>query len=156
MEKVYSEHSEKYLDLSDDYYEMIYNRIKKTYDNWFEGYIIPKQELKELHPYYTKHNQLRNFNREYFRVFNNTLREETEKKSLFSQLCSTVKLLKGGGWKIAGKDSISPLHSFESSFSLPREYYIDPDSFNIQLYHELYDDWHSDSFNFIQECLNNE
>ncbi|MNR12724.1 hypothetical protein D3C85_1290950 [compost metagenome] len=69
---------------------------------------------------------------------------------------NTVKLSKGGGWKFEDKDGISQLAKIETSMSLPRSYFINPNDFEMEIGLESKMDWGDFDFKIIKNFINNE
>ncbi len=98
--------------------------IVKEYHMQFVKYIDEKEAIKEFNPwlneytlskYYTELNQRKN---------SRLVSESMNKNSGFLQFATKINLVKGGGWKLEGKDEIQQLGNFSSSTAFPRTYFI--------------------------------
>ena len=147
---------EENLDLNIPELMDIYNRIDNYCNQFFEKYVFVKRDIRELDPFYTQNKLIEEFNKNHSRVFSNQLKKSTEENSIFHQICTTVTLLKGGGWKMDDRDRISKLGHFSSSFSLPRIYFTKPENFDYESNIESFSDWDENTFGELNKALDNE
>lgn len=134
----------------------IIERIENYSREFFLNNINIKREIKELNPLFTHNALFIDFNVKSSRVFRSQFQKGSESESSFLSMVSKVTLLKGGGWKIDGKDEISKLGRFSSSFSLPRLYFIFPEKFDYELNTDKFTDWNENDFSILQRYLENE
>lgn len=146
----------KELDLNDNELNNIYKRIEKHLDIHFKTFISSKIEIKELNPLYTQNKIFLDFKKNYFRSFGKQMKKHTDESNSFLNLISKVTLLKGGGWKTEGRNDISKLSIISSSFSLPRNYFIEPEIFDFENSRELGIDWNNKTFAEVKSALDNE
>lgn len=144
------------LDLEDSQLKQIYERIEKYMDDFFSSNVKVKANIKELNPYYSQNRIFLEFNKSHTRRFSNQIQKSTSKNSVLLSLIPTVKLLKGGGWKMEGKEDISKLGKVSSSFSLPRNCFIEAENFDFEQNMELSTDWDHNYFDEIEKFLSNE
>lgn len=83
------------------------------------------------------------------------MQKSSNENSLLN-LFSKVTLLKGGGWKIEGRDEISKLGKISTSFSLPRVYFTRPENFDFESGIEMVTNWDDTNFAEIKRFLDNE
>ena len=69
---------------------------------------------------------------------------------------STIQLSKGGGWRFGAKNNISQLGRIESSFTMPRSYFINPNEFELEKGFLNTEDWNEEEFLEIKNLLENE
>ena len=149
---------EKSIDKSNTECHEALERIKNYKENYYKKYVHVKREIQELNPYYTHHKLFSEFNRMYNKDFTQRMHEnlkESEKKSFLSMV-PKIQLAKGGGWKMPGKEDVAKLGSFESSFTLPRTYFMFPDQFEVQENEKIIEDWNDEDFEELIKCIENE
>lgn len=144
------------LDLNDPENKIIFERVEKYMNDYFESHSRVKFGIKELNPKYTHNEIFVEFNKSYVRGWSNMMQKVSKENNSFLDFVSTVHLLKGGGWKMEGKDDISKLAKIGSSFSLPRRCFIEPEHFDWEQSAELSKDWSDGYFDEIKNILENE
>lgn len=144
------------LDLNDAENKIIFERVEKYMYGYFESHSKIKFDIKELNPQYTQNRIFAEFNKGYSRGFNKIRQKVSEESNSFLNFFNTVHLLKGGGWKMEGKDDISQLARIGVSYSLPRRCFIEPEHFDWEQSAELTKDWSDDYFSEIISILENE
>lgn len=134
----------------------IINEIKKYQDNYFDANIKPKEGVEELNPYYSQYgifnDYMKKHQRDFSRNFNRGLKENN---GFLSSMMTNITLAKGGGWKHSEKDKITPLVETKTSFSLPRDYFLEPEFFDFEISIEKGLSW-DDKFNWVKRNLRNE
>lgn len=121
----------RHLNQNDAPDEELIERIKTKADN-FSSLIRAKGKVKELNPYYTQADLVSKYNEDYFNRLNEGFQKTVSENSVLSSFATTVILAKGGGWKLDNRTEISKLSTYGTSFQLPRQYYISPDSFDFE------------------------
>ncbi len=144
------------LDINDTENKIIFERIEKYMYDYFESHSKIKFDIKELNPQYTQNRIFVEFNKGYSRGFNKIRQKVSEESNSFLNFFNTVHLLKGGGWKMEGKDDISQLARIGVSYSLPRRSFIEPEHFDWEQSAELTKDWSDGYFSEIISILENE
>ncbi len=144
------------LDLNDPENKIIFERVEKYMNDFFESHSRVKFGIKELNPRYTHNEIFVEFNKSYVRGWSNMMQKVSKGNNSFLDFVSTVHLLKGGGWKMEGKDDISKLAKIGSSFSLPRRCFIEPEHFDWEQSAELSKDWSKGYFDEVKKILENE
>lgn len=144
------------LDLENAEMNSIYTRIENYMENYFAEKILVKKEIKELNPHYSQNKIFKDFSKNHYRNFNKEMQKYRDKNEGIMNLFTTVILLKGGGWKTEGKDGISQLGLVSSSFSLPRNYFIEPEHFDFESNRKMSEDWDDSTFDNIKSFLENE
>lgn len=129
------------LNLNNDYDKLVYERTYIHRKDFSETKIRIKQDVKELDPNYVQNRYLSNFRKNFHRNMGNTIRENVEKNSIISQLATTVILAKGGGWQIDKNREISKLSNIEQSVSLPRDFFIEPEIYNLEFTKSINENW---------------
>ena len=126
------------------------------YSNSFhEKFVDIKKDIKEINPFYSQYQIFKEFNINHRRVFNREMNKKSHNTPLFFSEISEIILAKGGGWKINGKNDLSKLGKFSTSFSLPRIYFIDPENFDYDRLIEINQNWKG-HFTEIEKMLSNE
>ncbi|MCB2197646.1 MAG: hypothetical protein KQH79_17435 [Bacteroidetes bacterium] len=144
------------LDLNDQDSKDILERIETHRDQFYSNNILVKQNIKELNPFYTQFKGIKQYDRLFQKQINQSFKE-AEKNSIFGMIGgSNVILAKGGGWKLGNRKGISKLGTVGASFSLPRDYFINPTEFDLHNNYELHRDWTDSDFKLIKEYLKNE
>lgn len=144
------------LDFRDVELKATFERIEKYKDEFFKNNVLVKDGIKELNPAFTQNRLFVEFNKSYNRHFNRQFQKSSNENSLFLNLCTKVTLLKGGGWKIDGRDEISKLGKISTGFSLPRIYFTRPENFDYESGVEMVTNWDNTSFAEIKRFLDNE
>jgi len=147
---------EQHIDQSRTEHLAIIERIENYVQDYYAKNILLKKEIQELNPFYT-HNKLFNtFNRLHPKTFTTKFKKSTEENSSFIQTARNIQLAKGGGWKINPKKEVSKLQRFESGFSLPRDYFIFPNHYEMVESEKMRRDWTEEEFTLIKEGIDNE
>lgn len=130
-------HIEDSLDALNPNHAEIIGRINLHYQE-FNKQLEKKRGIKELNPYYTHYQYIKQFNE---------LKDKEMRKS-FDQAPKIdflpgdpIQLLKGGGWKSGDDSKVNQLSTFESSMQLPREYLIAPELFDYEGMHAINENW---------------
>ena len=144
------------LDFGDAELKAVFERIDKFKVEFYNKNVLVKDGIKELNPVYTQNRLFIEFNKSYNRHFTRKFQKSSNENSFFLNLCSKVTLLKGGGWKIDGRNEISKLGKISTSFSLPRVYFTRPEHFDFETSVEMVTNWDDTSFVEIKKFLNNE
>jgi|GEM_PF-1794707 len=147
---------EQYTDKSNPLHPTIIERVKNYMEDFYAKNILLKKEIQELNPYYTHNKLFTNFNRLYYKTFNNRMQKSVGEKSFLSSLAKNVQLAKGGGWKMKDRDQITKLGLIESGFSLPRDYFVFPDYYEMEESKKMRVDWTDEDFAEIQKSIGNE
>jgi len=147
---------EQYTDKTNIQYQSIIKRVKDYMEDFYAKNILPKKEVQELNPYYTHNKLFMNFNRLHYKTFSSRMHKSVEENSFLSGMMKNVQLAKGGGWKMKDRDEITKLGLVESGFSLPRDYFIFPNQYEMQESEKMRADWTKEDFAEIQRCLDNE
>lgn len=144
------------IDLAVPEFASVYERIEKHRQEHLDKNILVKNDINELNPYYTQNKLFTEFTYNYNRVFSRSLQKSTSESSVFLNFCTTIKLLKGGGWKTEGREEITKLGKISHDFSLPRNYFIEPEKIDYEHSVNLSKEWNNDMFIEIIKALNNE
>jgi len=104
----------------------VLNRLKEYRRAFLQEYCDVKKNIKELNPYYTDNKSYRNFSNLFQKEMNRAVSESSKNHSLLGIFGPEIILAKGGGWTSGKDENIAKLNKFESSFTLPRSYFIDP------------------------------
>jgi len=144
------------LDFSDTELTAVFERIEKYKTNFYDKNVLVKDGIKELNPAFTQNKLFIDYNKNHNRLFSRQMQKSSNENSFFLNFCSKVTLLKGGGWKIDGRDEISKLGRISTSFSLPRVYFTRPENFDLESSLEMANNWDDTSFAEIKRFLDNE
>ncbi len=137
--------------------EKIIKKIKDYIEGFYSSNIDIKKSLTELNPYNTHYILIKKFNEFHSKTMSQSINKGAMENSLLMQLgASTVELSKGGGWRIGSNNDISPLGKFETSFTLPRSYFINPNRYEFELGFQVRQDWSDEEFINIKTFLENE
>lgn len=137
--------------------EKIIKKIKDYIEDFYSCNIDIKKSLTELNPYNTHYKLIRKFNEFHSKTMSQSINKGAMENSLLMQLgASTVELSKGGGWRIGSNNDISPLGKFETSFTMPRSYFINPNRYEFELGFQVRQDWSDEEFINIKTFLENE
>lgn len=120
----------------------------------YEKNIHIKYGIKELNPYYSNNKILDDFNL----LFNKKMRRGISgtEKTGFLAFSRTIHLAKGGGWKNGDENEIMKLGKIQTSFALPRNYFINPNDYEIEEFQESNTDWNENDFKLIESWISNE
>ncbi len=144
------------LDLNDTETKIIYERIEKYMNNFFAVNAKIKNGIKELNPQYSQNKMFKDFNKGYSRKMSKMMKKASDEGSSIMNFMTKVQLLKGGGWKMEGRNDISKLAKISSSYSLPRRCFIEPEHFDWEQSKELTRDWDDNYFAEIKKILDYE
>lgn len=147
---------EQHMDKGNTQHQVTIERLKKYMNDFYAKNVLPKKEIQELNPYYTHNKLFMNFNRLHYKTLNNRMQKSVGEKSFLSSLAKNVQLAKGGGWKMKDRDEITKLGLIKSGFSLPRDYFIFPDNYEMKESKKMQTDWTNDDFTEIQTRMDNE
>jgi hypothetical protein len=143
------------LDFEDAELKAVFERIEKYKIEFYNKNVLVKNGIKELNPAFTQNRIFVEYNKNYNRRFSRQMQKSSDENSLLN-LFSKVTLLKGGGWKIEGRDEISKLGKISTSFSLPRVYFTRPENFDFESGLEMVTNWDDTNFAEIKIFLDNE
>lgn len=146
---------EKNLDTNDANHQQILKSIIEYRNDFYETNINIKRNIKELNPYYTNNKILNDFNNFFNKKMRRGINKETDANS-FLAFATTIQLAKGGGWKRGENNEIMKLAKIETSMALPRNYFIDPNQYELAESQEQRIDWKEEDFNIIQKWIANE
>jgi hypothetical protein len=147
----------KNLDNENSHYTKVIDRISEYISNFYKINADVKNTIKELNPYYSQNLSFKKFNSLFRKKMSTSINKGARENSIMGVLgVNTVKLSKGGGWKFENKDGISQLGKIETSMSLPRSYFIDPDDFEMEIGYENIKDWNDSDFEIIKNFIDNE
>ncbi len=139
------------------YYISVIERVDNYRENFYATNVRLKNSILELDPYNTHYKYIKKLNELFSKNMRKNIDKGVDKNSLLSVLCpNTIRLAKGGGWKIGGKNEISQLGKFETSLILPRSYFINPTKFDIEMRIMSKKDWTDTDFSEIKTLLENE
>lgn len=145
------------LDDENNYHICVIDRISEYISNFYKINADVKNAIKELNPYYSQNQSFKKFNSLFRKKMSTSINKGARENSIMSVLgVNTVKLSKGGGWKFEDKDGISQLAKIETSMSLPRSYFINPNDFEMEIGLESKMDWGDFDFKIIKNFINNE
>lgn len=144
------------LDINGTETKIIYERIEKYMNDYFAVNAKVKNGIKELNPQYTQNKIFKEFNQSYSRKMSRIIKKASDDGSSFLKYITKVQLLKGGGWKMEGRDDISKLADIGPSWSLPRCCFIEPEHFDWEQGKELTRDWDDNYFAEIKNILDDE
>lgn len=128
------------LDLTSPHNQNIINRVQAYLDK-FCIEIDKKRGIKELDPYYTQSKLINSFHKKFSSKWNEQTDKTVNENSIFSMLATTVILAKGGGWKHEKHSEVSQLTQFSTSFSLPRESFIEGEFFDWYFRNKFIENW---------------
>lgn len=131
---------ESNLDLNDLHSKAVLGRVRE-YDAVYNKELSKKNGIKELNPIHTQAKLLRLYSENHDKSFSKKTKDEVDKKSLFSQIATTVILAKSGGWKHEKHKQVSKLTQIGVSFQLPRSMFITPELVDWQFRLSLVEDW---------------
>lgn len=143
------------LDFEDADSLAVFERIENYKVEFYNKNVLVKDGIKELNPAFTQNRLFVNYNKNHTRRFSRQIQKSSDENSILN-LFSRVTLLKGGGWKIEGRNEISKLGKISTSFSLPRVYFTRPEHFDFESGVEMASNWDNTSFGEIQRLLDNE
>jgi hypothetical protein len=131
---------EKELDLNIPENLKTLDRVKKYADDFWNE-ISKKRNVKEFNPLYTQSELYTLHSTNYNKSFNKSFSENVHKGSTFLQFATTVILAKGGGWKHEKHSKVEKLGQVNTSFQLPRSYFISPESFDVNFRKNYIKNW---------------
>ncbi len=132
-------------------------RIRNYIEVFHNKYVTVKYPIPELNPYHTHYKDIKLFNELFSKKMNESINKGATENSLLGILgVSTIQLSKGGGWKFGAKNNISQLGKIESSFTMPRSYFINPNEFELEKGFLNTEDWNDEEFLEIKNFLENE
>ena len=143
------------LDFEDAELKAVFERIENYKVEFYNKNILVKNGIKELNPAFTQNRIFVEYNKNYNRRFSRQIQRSSDENSILN-LLSKVTLLKGGGWKIEGRDEISKLGMISTSFSLPRVYFTRPENFDFESGIDIVTNWDDTNFAEIKRFLDNE
>jgi hypothetical protein len=114
------------LDLTNEYNLEIFNQVNNYYKE-FRKNLEKKFTIKELDSRYTHSKAFRFFTQAHRRYFSESVMENADRKSFFTQMFKTVILAKNGGWKHKEDAQISKLSPVGVSMQYPRSMFILPE-----------------------------
>lgn len=132
-------------------------RITKYIEVFHNKYVDIKYSITEFNPYHTHYKEIQLFNELFSKKMNESINKGAAENSLLDILgVKTVQISKGGGWRFGTKNKISQLGKIESSFTMPRSYFINPNEFELEKVFLSREDWNDQDFLEIQNFLANE
>lgn len=132
-------------------------RIKNYYETYYEKNANLKNSISELNPYQTQYKHLKRFNNLFHKNMSQSINKGARENSFLSILgTNTTQLSKGGGFRFGQNNEISQLGTFSSSFNLPRNYFIDPNKYELEIASLIKKDWTDEEFSEIKNLLDNE
>lgn len=132
-------------------------RITNYIEVFHNKYVNVKYPIPELNPYHTHYKDINLFNELFQKKMNESINKGVAENSLLGILgVNTVQLSKGGGWRFGTENKISQLGKFESSFTMPRSYFINPNEFELEKGFLNREDWNDEEFLEIKNFLENE
>lgn len=138
-------------------YSDIIERVKKYISDFYEKNTRLKNSIKEFNPYDTDYKHIKHFNDIFHKNMSKSIDKGARENSLLSTLgINTVQLSKGGGWRFGTKKEISQLGTIESSFTMPRSYFINPNKYEMEIGFVMRQDWKDEDFLTIKTLLDNE
>jgi hypothetical protein len=138
-------------------YTLVTERIRTYIENYYIENIDLKKSVSELNPYHTHYKYIKHFNELFSKNMSKSIDKGKRENSFLSILgANTIKLSKGGGFKIGNKNEISPLGKVESGFTMPRSYFINPNEYEIGKRIIIKQDWKNEEFLEIKTFLENE
>ncbi len=160
----YGGHVTKVLEdnLSKDnpYYTSVSERVQTYIEDYYSKNIDLKESVRELNPYHTHHKNIKYFDKLFSKKMSESVDKGAKENSLFSILTNngsnTIQLSKGGGFKIGNKKEISQLGKIETSFTMPRSYFINPNKYELEKGFLMNQDWSDEEFLDIKTLLDNE
>lgn len=154
----YAGHISKILETYMSLYDQpdVLDRVKNYIDDFFSINADCKNGIAELNPYNTQYKLIKEFNKLNNRNFSRTVEKGAKQNSFLSQMAKTVKLGKGGGWKLPGKEGVQKLGHFKSGMTLPRSLFIYPEKYDIMCGMEQRIDRNEEDFDIIQKLIANE
>jgi hypothetical protein len=132
-------------------------RITNYIEVFHNKYVNIKYPITELNPYHTHYKEIQLFNELFSKKMNESINKGATENSLLGILgVNTVQLSKGGGWRFGITNKISQLGKIESSFTMPRSYFINPNEFELEKGFLSREDWNHEDFLEIKNFLANE
>lgn len=146
---------EESLDINNQNHQQILKSIVDYMNDYYDKNINVKRNIKELSPYHSSNKILNDFNNFFNKKMRRGINKETDANS-FLGFATTIQLAKGGGWKRGENNEIMKLAKIETSMALPRNYFIDPNRYELEESQEQQIDWKDDDFKIIQIWIANE
>lgn len=144
------------LDCSNLNHLNVLNRLESYQAKFLKENFDLKKGVKELDPFYTDNKNYSKFWTFFRKKINRSLSDKSKENSLIALFGSEIILAKGGGWTTGNREDISKLGKFESNFTLPRDYFIDPIEFEMFEIGEMKRDWEDGHFLEIENFISNE
>lgn len=157
----YGSHIKKVLETNLDIGKSNDNSVIERITNYIEVFhnknVDIKYSITELNPYHTHYKDIKLFNELFSKKMNESINKGAAENSLLGFLgVNTIQLSKGGGWRFGTKKEISQLGKIESSFLMPRSYFINPNEFELEKGFLNREDWDDEDFLEIKTFLENE
>lgn len=146
---------ENHLDISNKEHQEILTSIKSHMYNYHDHNINIKRDIKELNPYHSDNKAINDFNRLFDKKMSRGIRKGADTNS-FLGFAKTVQLAKGGGWKHGEENEIMKLARIQTSMALPRNYFIDPNQYELEESLESLTNWKETDFKIIEKWISNE
>lgn len=146
---------ENHLDISNKEHQEILISIKSYMYNYYDYNVNIKRDIKELNPYYSDNKAINDFNRFFDKKMSRGIRKGTDTNS-FLGFAKTIQLAKGGGWKHGEESEIKKLAKIQTSMALPRNYFIDPNQYDLEESLESLTNWKETDFKIIEKWISNE
>lgn len=148
---------EENLEVDKPTYSIAIERLKKYISDFYDKHTNSKNALLELDPYHTHFKHIKKFNDLFHKNMSRSIDQGARENSFLSILGgSTVQLSKGGGYRFGTKKEIAQLSSFGTSFTMPRNYFIDPNIYEMELGMMIRQNWNDEEFADIIKTLENE
>jgi sulfur relay (sulfurtransferase) DsrC/TusE family protein len=155
----YGGHLTEVLENNLDIHNSNHNEILKLIIDYMHDYydknVYIKRNVKELNPYYSCNKILNNFNSSFNKKMRKGMNEGADTNSFFG-FSKTIQLAKGGGWKFGDKNDIAKLAKIQTSMALPRNYFTDPNQYELEESQENSIDWKKNDFKIIEKWIENE
>lgn len=145
------------LDLNKPKNIEVIDKISTYIEMFYDRNINIKNSINEINPFFTHYKEIKLFDELFSKKMSESINKGAAQSSLIGILgINTVQLSKGGGWRFGANENISKLTKIESSFSMPRSYFINPDMFELEKAHLSTEDWNDNEFTEIKSFLENE
>ncbi len=137
--------------------QLVIERVRNYIENFYRKNIDLKRSVSELNPYHTHRKSITYFDKLLSKSMGKSIDEDARENSILSIFgTKTVQLAKGGGFKVGNKKEISQLTKFESSFTMPRSYFINPNEYELEKGFFMKKDWTDEEFLETRNFLDNE
>ena len=143
------EQNNKREDEKNSYVANALERISSHYAK-FCNQLDLKNELWEFQPLVSQTNAFNRFNELYRSKMNESIDMSMKKSGGLISLAQKVVLAKGGGWKMRNQDEIRKLGHVQTSYIVPRFYFINPEKFEWEFQNNILSSWWSDKIDFIE------